>query len=119
MTVSRKNFNNGEKNVLGRQKIAIQKIEKDGDRYATFSKRCVGLFKKAFDLCTLCDVDIGIIIFSPTDRPFSISHPTVESVVDRYYHKESSKNSGDIFETYVRNKVNILNGTLDDNIRRK
>lgn len=91
-----------------------QKIEKEGDRYATFSKRHVWLFKKASELCTLCDVDIGIIILSPTEKPFSFFHPTIEFVVNRYYHKESSNNSSDIFETYVRSKVNALNETLDD-----
>ncbi|KAL2487809.1 Agamous-like MADS-box protein AGL61 [Forsythia ovata] len=97
----------------GRQKIAIEKIENEDDRYATFSKRRLGLLKKASELCTLCDVDIGIIIFSPTGKPFSFFHPTMDSVVNRYYHIGPSNSSSDIFENYVRNKVNKLNETLD------
>ncbi|CAI9770526.1 unnamed protein product [Fraxinus pennsylvanica] len=98
----------------GRRKIEIHKIENEEDRYATFSKRRVGLIKKASELCTLCDVDMGIIISSPTGKPFSFFHPTMESVLNRYYHKEPSNNSSEIFETYVRSKVNALNETLDE-----
>ncbi|XP_074323721.1 agamous-like MADS-box protein AGL62 [Apium graveolens] len=34
----------------------------------TFSKRRAGLFKKAFEICTLCGVKIAIIIFSPGEK---------------------------------------------------
>ncbi|CAI9770525.1 unnamed protein product [Fraxinus pennsylvanica] len=57
---------------------------------------------------------MGIIIFSPTGKPFSFFHPTMEAVVNRYYHREPSNSSSEIFETYVRNKVKALNETLDE-----
>jgi len=34
----------------------------------TFAKRRLGLFKKAYELSTLCNCEIGIIIFSENDK---------------------------------------------------
>ncbi|CAA0814982.1 Agamous-like MADS-box protein AGL61 [Striga hermonthica] len=68
----------------GRQRIPMKLIENQDDLYATFSKRRRGLLKKACELSTLCGVDLGIIIFSPTNNPFSLWNPSADSVVARY-----------------------------------
>ncbi|XP_062013266.1 agamous-like MADS-box protein AGL61 [Rosa rugosa] len=68
----------------GRQKIVIAKIPKRSNLQVTFSKRCSGLFKKASELCTLCGVEIVIIVFSPANKPFSFGHPSVESLISRF-----------------------------------
>ncbi|XP_061351103.1 agamous-like MADS-box protein AGL62 [Gastrolobium bilobum] len=69
---------------LGRQKIPMEKISKKSNLKVTFSKRRGGLFKKASELCTLCGVEIAIIVFSPSDKAFSFGHPEVESLIDSY-----------------------------------
>ncbi|KAI3431013.1 MADS-box domain-containing protein [Psidium guajava] len=74
----------GKKPSLGRQKIAITRIPKKNHLQVTFSKRRSGLFKKASELCTLCGVDIGIIVFSPASKVFSFGHPEVELIIDRF-----------------------------------
>ncbi|QCD91890.1 MADS-box transcription factor [Vigna unguiculata] len=56
----------------------------------TFSKRRSGLFKKASELCTLCGVEIAIIVFSPADKAFSFGHPRVEFVIDCYVTSNSN-----------------------------
>lgn len=43
-----------------------------------FSKRRVGLFKKACELCMLCGAKIAIAIISPDIKVFSSGHPRVE-----------------------------------------
>lgn len=53
---------------MGRGKIAIQRIEDAASRQVTFSKRRKGLLKKARELSILCDVEVGLIIFSSTGR---------------------------------------------------
>ncbi|KAL6288940.1 hypothetical protein Pyn_26372 [Prunus yedoensis var. nudiflora] len=68
----------------GRQKIPIAKIAKSSNLQVTFCKRRSGLFKKASELCTLCGVEIAIVVFSPANKPFSFGHPHVESVLDRF-----------------------------------
>ncbi|XP_030473271.2 agamous-like MADS-box protein AGL61 [Syzygium oleosum] len=74
----------GKKPSLGRQKIAIARIPKKNYLQVTFSKRRSGLFKKASELCTLCGVEIGIIVFSPASKVFSFGHPEVELIIDRF-----------------------------------
>ncbi|XP_076957297.1 agamous-like MADS-box protein AGL61 [Bidens hawaiensis] len=73
-----------KKPSLGRQKIKIAKIQIKNHLQVTFSKRRSGLFKKASELCTLCGVEIAIVVFSPAGKVFSFGHPKVESIVDRY-----------------------------------
>ncbi|XVF00647.1 hypothetical protein REPUB_Repub04eG0019100 [Reevesia pubescens] len=69
---------------MGRQKITMAKIAKKNHLQVTFSKRRAGVFKKASELCTLCGVDVSIIVFSPAKKVFSFGHPQVESIVNRF-----------------------------------
>ncbi|KAJ6865309.1 hypothetical protein NC651_035782 [Populus alba x Populus x berolinensis] len=68
----------------GRQKIEIKKVEKESNRYVTFSKRKNGLFKKATELSTLCGAETAVIIFSEHRKLFSCGQPDVDKVLDRY-----------------------------------
>ncbi|KAL2609242.1 hypothetical protein R1flu_027815 [Riccia fluitans] len=53
---------------MGRVKLKIQKIENTSDRHVTYCKRGNGLIKKAYELSVLCDVDIGVIMFSRSGK---------------------------------------------------
>ncbi|XWS67526.1 hypothetical protein CRYUN_Cryun04dG0014000 [Craigia yunnanensis] len=53
---------------MGRQKITMEKIAKKNHLQVTFSKRRAGIFKKTSELCTLCGVDVEIIVFSPANK---------------------------------------------------
>ncbi|KAL8110735.1 hypothetical protein AgCh_026463 [Apium graveolens] len=53
---------------MGRNKLLIQKIENVTNRQVTFSKRRNGLIKKAYELSILCDIDIALLMFSPSGR---------------------------------------------------
>ncbi|XP_054778090.1 agamous-like MADS-box protein AGL61 [Prosopis cineraria] len=103
----------------GRQKIPIEKIPKKSNLQVTFSKRRSGLFKKASELCTLCGVEIAIIVFSPANKAFSFGHPGVESIIDRYLvsrksshhadHGYSSSSSSIISSSDVHRNSNVCN----------
>lgn len=73
-----------KKPSMGRRKIKIAKIEVKNHLQVTFSKRRSGLFKKASELCTLCGVEIAIVVFSPARKVFSFGHPNVDSISDRF-----------------------------------
>ncbi|KAJ4703894.1 Agamous-like MADS-box protein [Melia azedarach] len=68
----------------GRKKIEIKKIEKNSSRKVAFSKRRKGMFKKAEELCWLCDAEIGIIVFSPKGRVYCFGHPSLNYVIDKF-----------------------------------
>ncbi|TYJ36148.1 hypothetical protein E1A91_A05G288100v1 [Gossypium mustelinum] len=72
------------KKTKGKQKIEIKMIENDNDWLITFSKRRSGIYKKIGELSTLCGNEILFIIFSPAGKPFTFSHPTIESIASRF-----------------------------------
>lgn len=57
-------------------------IEDTKARHVTFSKRRSGIFKKASELCTLCAVEIAIIIFSPAGKAHSFGNPSPNYVIN-------------------------------------
>uniref|UniRef100_A0A804RKY0 MADS-box domain-containing protein n=1 Tax=Zea mays TaxID=4577 RepID=A0A804RKY0_MAIZE len=71
---------------MGRGKVELKKIENPTNRQVTFSKRRMGLFKKANELAILCDAQIRVIIFSGSGRMYEYSSPPwrIASVFDRY-----------------------------------
>ncbi|KAF6173874.1 hypothetical protein GIB67_039825 [Kingdonia uniflora] len=73
------------KTSKGRQKIEIKRIENDYNRLqVTFSKRRLGLFKKASELQILCGVEIAVLVFSPAGKVYAFGHPNVDAVIDRF-----------------------------------
>ncbi|KAK4344182.1 hypothetical protein RND71_037276 [Anisodus tanguticus] len=99
----------------GRRKIPMRKIEKQEDRYATFSKRRKGLYKKASELVAECDVDIGIILFSPTGKPFSFFHPTTDAIISRFQNSDMQLSPNTcLVAAHARNRVNQLISRLEE-----
>ncbi|KAL2513499.1 Agamous-like MADS-box protein AGL62 [Forsythia ovata] len=82
-----------KKKTQGRKKIEIKKIEKMSNRQVTFSKRRVGLFKKASELCAQSGAEIAIIVHSIGKRVFAFGHPSVDSVINRFEINGSSDDS--------------------------
>ena len=72
------------KKTTGRKKIEIKKLDKEANKQVTFSKRRTGLFKKASELCILCNAHVAIIVFSPADKLFCFGEPNTEAIVTRY-----------------------------------
>jgi hypothetical protein len=72
------------KKTTGRKKIEIKKLEKDSNKQVTFSKRRQGLFRKASELCILCDVRASIIVFSPADKLYSFGQPNTDAILNSY-----------------------------------
>lgn len=58
---------------MGRGKIAIRRIDDSTSRQVTFSKRRNGLLKKAKELGILCDAEVGVIIFSSTNKLYDFA----------------------------------------------
>ncbi|KAK1261192.1 MADS-box protein JOINTLESS [Acorus gramineus] len=54
---------------MGRVKLKIKRLENTSGRQITYSKRRAGILKKAKELSILCDIDIALLMFSPTGKP--------------------------------------------------
>ncbi|XP_051141356.1 agamous-like MADS-box protein AGL61 [Andrographis paniculata] len=104
----------------GRQIIPMQQIENRNDMYATFTKRRHGLYNKASELSTLCGVDIGIIIFSPTGNPYSFFQSSMESVLERFRNpNQPMSNESQLLDAQSRNRMRQLNQQLDEILESK
>ncbi|CAN1275362.1 Agamous-like MADS-box protein AGL62 [Linum perenne] len=64
--------------------MSIKKILNKSNLQVTFSKRRAGLFKKASELCTLCRVEIAVIVFSPAGKAYSYGHLDIRSIVNKF-----------------------------------
>ncbi|XP_019465322.1 PREDICTED: myocyte-specific enhancer factor 2B-like [Lupinus angustifolius] len=86
-------------------------IAKDSNLQVTFSKRRTGLFKKASELCTLCDAKVALVVFSPANKAFSFGDPSIDVAVDRYQMRDQPLNLGNrqYLEAH-RNANNIVEG---------
>nr|AHM92090.1 MADS-box protein 14 [Erycina pusilla] len=71
---------------MGRGKLEIKKIENPTNRQVTYSKRRVGLTKKAMELTVLCDAQISLIMFSSSGKLNDYCSPSTEikDVFQRY-----------------------------------
>ncbi|KAK2351991.1 agamous MADS-box protein AGL62 [Trifolium repens] len=77
-------MDNQRKKSSGRKKIEIKKLDKQSNKQVTFSKRRQGLFRKASELCVLCDVHAAIIVFSPANNLYCFGQPNTDAIVDSY-----------------------------------
>lgn len=82
----------------------------------TFSKRRAGLYKKASELCTLCGVELGLVIFSSSGKPFAFAHPNFQAVVDRLRNPDIQRpigGTGDpIEDARLKARIETLNQQL-------
>ncbi|KAM7260789.1 hypothetical protein ACFE04_026264 [Oxalis oulophora] len=104
------------KKTSGRQKIEIKRIENEVDRFITFSKRRAGIYKKASELAVLCDVEVGIVVFSPTGKPYSYGHPSIEAISNRYFNMNPphNENTYPIDEAHRRLRIHELTQQIND-----
>jgi hypothetical protein len=107
----------------GRRKIEMKKMSNQSNLQVTFSKRRSGIFKKASELSTLCGVDLALVVFSPSGKPFSFGHPSVDTVVDRYLSQIPTQNNHTMQFIEARRRATLcelnaqmtqINDMLDD-----
>lgn len=80
-----------------RGKVQMRKIENPVYRRVTFCKRRAGLLKKAKELSVLCDVDVGLIIFSSRGKLYELSTKgTIQELVERYLNPSVTESDDSI-----------------------
>ena len=75
----------------------------------TFSKRKFGLMKKSFELSQMCDCEVGLILFSKSDKIYQYASTNMDQVLMRYtnFNKaHESKNNADIAKIYYGSPQN-------------
>ncbi|KAK4804774.1 hypothetical protein SAY86_004591 [Trapa natans] len=71
---------------MGRVKLKIKRLENSNSRHVTYSKRRNGILKKAKELSILCDIDILLLMYSPTGKAtlFNGERSTIEEVITKF-----------------------------------
>ncbi|XP_055803489.1 agamous-like MADS-box protein AGL29 [Solanum dulcamara] len=59
-------------------------VESKDARYVTFSKRKLSLFKKAHEFSTLTGADVGVLLLSPSGKPYSYGSTSIETITDKF-----------------------------------
>ncbi|KAJ8768646.1 hypothetical protein K2173_023550 [Erythroxylum novogranatense] len=103
------------KKTKGKQKIEIKRIESESDRIITFSKRKSGIYKKASELVTLTGGEIAFGVLSPTGKPFTFAHPSIDVVANRLLGGNENQDEAmeAILEAYRQMQVNELTQELN------
>ncbi|RDX79586.1 Agamous-like MADS-box protein AGL29, partial [Mucuna pruriens] len=99
---------------MGRRKIEIREVNDPNTKQVTFSKRRTGLFKKANELSILCGAQVGIVVFSPGNKPYSFGHPSVEAVAEKFLEENVGESSGVQASNEVGGDLNGLNEQLSE-----
>ncbi|CAI9785306.1 unnamed protein product [Fraxinus pennsylvanica] len=70
---------------MGRGKVQMKRIENKINRQVTFSKRRVGLLKKAHEISVLCDAEVALICFSYKGKLFEYATDScMDSILEKY-----------------------------------
>ncbi|XP_061996723.1 agamous-like MADS-box protein MADS3 isoform X2 [Rosa rugosa] len=70
---------------MGRGKVELKRIENKINRQVTFSKRRLGLFKKAQELSVLCDAQVALIVSCSRGKVFDFASTNdVNEILNRY-----------------------------------
>ncbi|XP_030513736.1 agamous-like MADS-box protein AGL61 [Rhodamnia argentea] len=68
----------------GGRRAEMKQIANENSRQIAFSKRRSSIYKKASELVTLCGAEVGLVGASPTGKPFSFAHPSIDAVANRF-----------------------------------
>jgi len=99
-----------------RRRVEMKQVENEEDKLITFSKRRSGIYKKASELVTLCGSEVGVAIFSPSGKPYSFAHPSIDSIATRFRNRNHPQNVGanNLVESYRRLRIDELNQQHDE-----
>lgn len=103
------------KKTKGKQKREMKKIEDEKALYIAFTKRKLGIHKKASELTAICAAIVDILMFSPAGKPFCYGNPSLQSIKRTSLTEENhSEDSVDkIVEAQRKMKVEQVNNKND------
>ncbi|XP_006356387.1 agamous-like MADS-box protein AGL62 [Solanum tuberosum] len=62
----------------------MARMKNQSNLQVTFSKRPDGGLNNATELSILCGADVVVVVFSPSNKPYSCGHPSVEFIMNRF-----------------------------------
>ncbi|CAN4117028.1 unnamed protein product [Withania somnifera] len=68
----------------GKQKIEMKLIESKEARLLVSQKEKESLFKKAEEYSTITKANVGVMLISPSGRPYSYGSTSIENITDKF-----------------------------------
>ncbi|KAL5832038.1 hypothetical protein ACOSQ4_017392 [Xanthoceras sorbifolium] len=98
-----------------RVKLPLKKVENKTKRNVSFAKRKNGLVKKAYELSTFCDVDVGLVIFSSAGNLVLFGGKRrTEEILKRYIDLPYGKRGRLPEEEGIQDEIILRNVELED-----
>ncbi|XP_050387891.1 agamous-like MADS-box protein MADS3 [Argentina anserina] len=90
---------------MGRGKVVMKRIDNKINRQVTFSKRQLGLFKKAQELSVLCDAQVALIVSSSGGKLFHFASTNNANDILNRYHRycNTSQDNNNVAEDETQN----------------
>ncbi|KAE8646765.1 MADS-box transcription factor 8 [Cucumis sativus] len=102
---------------MGRKKIEVKLIEDRCNRHVTFCKRRSGLLKKAKELSVLCDVQVGIILFTNRGRLYEFSSGnSLLNIIMRYQSHLQGRNESPIDNDLQGTSESLIDNDAKDHV---
>ncbi|KAL0538269.1 hypothetical protein IC582_027281 [Cucumis melo] len=102
---------------MGRKKIEVKLIEDRCNRHVTFCKRRSGLLKKARELSVLCDVEVGIILFTNRGRLYEFcSGNSLLNIIMRYQSHLQGRNESPIDNDLQGRSESLIDSDAKDHV---
>ncbi|XP_015086823.1 agamous-like MADS-box protein AGL29 [Solanum pennellii] len=103
-----------KKTGKGRQKIEMKLIESKEAHTVTFPKWEKGLFKKTDENSTLTGADVGVLLFSPSGKPYSYGSTSKDEITHKFFNLKLEDRQGEgahvdvgksnVFEAFEENE---------------
>ncbi|XP_028112419.1 agamous-like MADS-box protein AGL65 [Camellia sinensis] len=92
---------------MGRVKLKIKRLESISNQQVTYSRRRNGILKKAKELFILCDIDIVLLMFSPTGKAtlFRREYSNIEEVITKFTQLTPQKRTKRIQEQIRKKRL--------------
>ncbi|MCO5575623.1 hypothetical protein L7F22_029425 [Adiantum nelumboides] len=89
-------------------KIANRCIENPTKQQVTFSKRCNGLLKEAYELSVLCDAEVAVIVYSTSGKLSEYASSSTAKIIKRYKELQPQNTNRILLQESEHRKHQVL-----------
>ncbi|KAJ4822881.1 hypothetical protein Tsubulata_023545 [Turnera subulata] len=94
----------------------MKEIENDITKLTTFSKRWLGITKKASELATLTGAHVVVVSYFPAIKQYAFNSPSLQSVTNHFLRMEINHfkdNTSPTVGAHRQLRINSLNQQID------
>ncbi|CAN6889325.1 unnamed protein product, partial [Brassica oleracea] len=91
-------------------KAKYSKVEVYVDRMVRFSKRKSGIFKKMYEIVSVCNVETSFLVFSDSGKPYTFAYSSLNEAVGQFknplgHEPSATINTGPLDSCQLINRI--------------